>query len=141
MKDIPEKIVFFDGDCGFCNQSVQFILNFQKDDSLHFSALQSGFTTELFEQNNWNKPDLTCVYFYRNGKLYERSDAALKIASELRIPWSVLPVFWVIPQYIRDKLYDFIAKRRHLIKKDYCLVPNLKQSKQFILNRAEVKEK
>lgn len=41
INNIPDKILFYDGDCVFCNASVQFALKHRKKNSIYFSALQS----------------------------------------------------------------------------------------------------
>ena len=132
MKNVRDKIVFYDGDCGFCNQSIQFILKFQKDESLHFAAIQSVFTEQFFTKKGWELPDLSTVYFYENELLYSKSDAGICLAHYLKFPFSLLQYFWVIPQYLRDKVYDFIAQRRHRLRKGYCLIPSKDQKKQFV---------
>ncbi|MFA7274499.1 MAG: DCC1-like thiol-disulfide oxidoreductase family protein [Crocinitomicaceae bacterium] len=132
MKKAPDKLVFYDGDCGFCNQSVQFILKFQKDKSLQFLTLQSSFAEKLFQEKGWELPDLSTVYFYENEKLYAKSDAGISIAKHLRFPFSWFQFLWIVPQFIRDKGYDFIAQRRHKLSKGFCAVPTSDQKKQFI---------
>ena len=132
VKKIPNKIIFYDGDCGFCNHSVQFVLKYRKDNDLYFSAIQSDFTTKLFEKNNWPNPDLSTVYFYENGTLHSKSDAGLRISRNLKFPISLFQYFWVIPQFLRDIVYDFIAKRRHKISKGFCVVPEKGDRERFL---------
>jgi predicted DCC family thiol-disulfide oxidoreductase YuxK len=132
VKKTPNKIIFYDSDCGFCNHTVQFVLKYQKDSTIHFSAIQSKFTHSLFAENNWDKPDLSTVYFYKYGHLFEKSDAGIQISKELRFPINLFQFFWIVPQYLRDIVYDFIAKQRHKIKKGYCVVPSEQDRKRFI---------
>jgi predicted DCC family thiol-disulfide oxidoreductase YuxK len=132
VRKAPNKIIFYDGDCGFCNQSVQIVLKFQKDQSIYFSAIQSSFSNEFFENHKWEKPDLSTVYFYENGKFYEKSDAGLRITKNLKFPISLLQYFWVVPQFVRDKIYDFIAKRRHRLSKGFCVLPDKNERFRFL---------
>tara|TARA_R110000737_G_scaffold202403_1_gene221627 strand:+ start:45029 stop:45574 length:546 start_codon:yes stop_codon:yes gene_type:complete len=132
MKSVPDKIVFYDGECGFCNRSVQFVLKYQKDQSIHFSPIQSSLTTNIFEKNKWDKPDLSTVYYFEDGKLFQKSDAGLQLSKQLKFPISLLQVFWIIPQFLRDKVYDFIAARRHKLNKGFCVVPTSETKKQFV---------
>ncbi len=128
----PEKIIFYDGDCGFCNQSVQFVLKYQKDETIYFSAIQSEFTKNLFEERNWEIPDLSTVYFLENGILHAKSDAGLRISRNLKFPISIFQYFWIVPQFLRDKVYDFIAKRRHKISKGFCAIPEKRDRERFL---------
>ena len=47
VNNVP--IVLYDGDCGFCNRSVAFVVKRDKTKTIHFAAIQSEFTKDLFE--------------------------------------------------------------------------------------------
>lgn len=132
MKKAPKKIVFYDGDCGFCNKSVQFILRYEKDKSIYFTALQSNFALCFFQENHLPKPDLSTFYFSDGEMFLEKSDAALRVAKYLRFPFSLLRFFWIVPQFLRDKVYEFIAKRRQRLSKEFCVVPEIEDRKRFL---------
>lgn len=125
-------IVFYDGDCGFCNQSVQFILNHEKNSDIHFCALQSDSAVSFFKERNLPKPDLSTFYFWNGKKLYQKSNGAVLLTKHFRFPWSCLLVFWIVPAFIRNAVYDFIAKNRHRIKAGFCVIPSEEQRKRFI---------
>ena len=68
-----KSIVFYDGDCGFCNNTVQFILNHEKQDQILFTALQSDFTVDFLKSNNLPKPDFDdscCLHPYTHRRLH-----------------------------------------------------------------------
>ncbi len=130
--DSSMLIVFYDGDCGFCNRSVNYVLKHDKSKSIQFSALQSDFTKTLFEERNWDAPDLSTFYFLDKGVLYQKSTAALKVARYFHFPQSLLQTGWVVPRFIRDWAYDMVAKRRQRLSKGYCVMPSLEDRKRFI---------
>jgi len=127
-----EKIVFYDGNCGFCNRTVGIVLRYDKTKSIHFTSIQSEFSRTLFEVNKWPTPDLSTFYYFEKGKLYQKSKAALKVARNFSFPLSLLQLFWVFPRYISDCIYDFIAKRRKRVLKGYCIVPSQEEKELFI---------
>lgn len=132
MAETPDKVVFYDGDCGFCNRSVNYVLNKDVSKSIHFAALQSDFTKSIFTANNWPQPDLSTFYFMENGELYEKSKAAFRV---LRFfPWYLrwLGIFVIVPRSLRDWVYDQVAKRRRRISKGYCVMPTPEQRERFI---------
>jgi len=129
---MDEPIVFYDGDCGLCNRSVAFILKHEKEQVIRFAAIQSNFTSELFNKNNWEMPDLSTVYFFENGKLNKKSTAALKIARYLKAPRSWMVLFFIVPRPIRDGVYNFIAKRRKQISKGFCVMPKPGDKERFL---------
>ena len=133
-QEIEEKfknIVFYDGDCGFCNRNVQFILKHRKEE-FHFVPLQSNLAKKILDQYEVDIL-LNTLYFLSKGKLYEKSTAALQIARKLK---GAYPVFFyigsVVPKLVRDWFYDQIAKKRHRIQKDFCVLPREDETDFFL---------
>ncbi|MFK7787497.1 MAG: thiol-disulfide oxidoreductase DCC family protein [Crocinitomicaceae bacterium] len=128
------KYVLYDGDCGFCNRSVAFILRKEKTSDIHFAPIQSPQTQELFEENDWEKPNLSTFYFIQNGKKLERSVAAFEVLSYLKAPYSWLRVFRFIPTRMTNWIYDQVAKRRQRISKGFCVMPTPEQRARFVFD-------
>jgi len=131
-ENFDRKIIFYDGDCGFCNRSVQFALNHEKNQEIYFCALQSNFSSEFFRLKKLPPADLSTFYFWDGEKLYQKSSGALRLLSFIRFPYRLLAVFKLIPKFIRDYVYDMIAKRRHQLSAGFCMLPTLEQRKRFI---------
>lgn len=130
--ELNEKIIFYDGDCGFCNKSVQFVLKNERHSLIQFSALQSEFTKQFFKKHGFATPNLSTFYFYSNGVLYERSSAALELVFQLKWKWQFLHFGRIIPRFLRDKVYDFIAARRQKISNSFCVLPSESDRKRFL---------
>jgi len=130
------KIIFYDGDCAFCNRSVAFVLKNDKTKSIQFASIQSEFTADLFIKMSWQKPDLSTFYFLENEQLFEKSTAAIRVSKYFSFPQSWLKVMLIIPEFIRDYAYDFIAKRRHSFSKR-----SLKETKNCVLLNTEDKKR
>lgn len=77
--------------------------------------------------------NMDTIYFMKDGKVYNKSSAALQIARGLKGLYPLLYVFYIVPKFIRDAIYTAIAKRRHRIMSDYCPVPDQKNAK-FMLD-------
>ncbi|MCE3296620.1 MAG: hypothetical protein K0R65_2334 [Crocinitomicaceae bacterium] len=127
------KVIFYDGECGFCNRSVQFILEHEKNHDVCFTALQSDFALDFFARHQLPKPDLSTVYFWDGRNLFSKSTAALKLTNELKFPWGFLKAGYILPRGWRDRIYDFIAARRHRLgNKGFCALPTEEQRKRFL---------
>ncbi|MBI5401922.1 MAG: DUF393 domain-containing protein [Ignavibacteriae bacterium] len=128
-----KAIVLFDGVCNFCNSSVNFIIKRDRKDYFKFSPLQSEFAKEYFNKNNIEN-NFNSIVLIENGKLYKKSSAALKIAKQLSGFWELAYIFIVIPPFIRNFLYDIIAKYRYkwFGRKDTCMIPDEKIRNKFI---------
>jgi predicted DCC family thiol-disulfide oxidoreductase YuxK len=127
-KNIP--IVFYDGDCGFCNSSVQFILKKRKS-AIHFATLQSSFAEKAMS-NKGITIEMDTLYLLTNDRIYHRSNAALRICKSLKGGYPLMMVFWIVPKFIRDGVYNQIAKRRHKIRAGYCVIPTKEEKELFL---------
>jgi len=123
------KIVFYDGDCSFCNRTVQFIVENNKKKNIYFSSLQSSFSDSFFGEY---EVKLTTFYFYDDFQLFSKSKAAIRLSRYLSFPYSLAVIFLVIPVCFRDKMYDFIAKRRSKLSKGFCASFSKEEQKRFI---------
>ena len=102
-----------------------------KTKSIHFAKLQSEFTKNLFFEKGWVQPDLSTFYLIEEGVLLKKSNAALKVVTYFGFPYSILGVFKIVPLFIRDFIYDFIAKKRKKISTGFCVVLTASESKRF----------
>lgn len=133
---MDKPIIFYDGDCGFCNKTVQFVLNHEKKSEIHFCALQSEFAIDFLKQHGITKIDLSTFYFWDTKKLYERSTAALKVLNYLRFPFTLGKIGWICPRFIRDAVYNMIAKRRARLAPSFCALPTPKQAVRFLSQKS-----
>jgi predicted DCC family thiol-disulfide oxidoreductase YuxK len=129
-----KAIVFYDGSCGFCQASVQFILKYNRKQDLHFATLQGEVLQQVVPPSQIPGPLPDAVLFYEQGKLYFASDAALQIARHLNFPLALFSYFRFIPVSFRDKIYSFIARHRYKIagRHEACLLPEPHQRARFI---------
>lgn len=119
---IDNPIVFFDGVCNLCDHTVQFIIRHDKKKQFRFAALQSPLGAEFMAAHQLKG---NSVVLYYRGKYYQKSAAAMKIAGLLGGRWSLLGAGYILPGFIRDALYDFIARNRYkwFGKQDACMIP------------------
>jgi len=128
------KIVLFDGVCNLCNVSVQFIIKRDKKGKFRFASLQSEFGKKQIEKYKIDILKSDSVIYIANNKAYMQSSAALRIVKQLDGFWPVLFFFVVVPPFIRNSLYNFVAKNRYrwFGKKDLCMVPDSELKSRFL---------
>ena len=122
---LEKSIIFFDGVCNLCNGSVQFVIERDKKNQFKFAALQSDFAKLELAKHNVDLTNSNSFMLLENGKLYQQSTAALKVAKQLSGWWPVLYVFIIVPAFIRNWVYSYIAKNRYkwFGKQESCWVP------------------
>ena len=127
--------VLFDGICNLCESTVRFIIRRDRNAAFRFAALQSVAAQRLMSDHHHVDCDLDSVLLIADGRLYGKSRAGLQIAKRLDGPWPILYyLFFWVPQFIADPIYDFIGARRYrwFGKKDACWIPTADLRHRFI---------
>ena len=130
-----KQLILFDGVCNLCEASVQYVIRHDKKDVFRYTALQSDVGQEIIKKFNVDRSKMDSILLYssENGLSY-KSTAALKIASKLGFPRNLLNLFLIVPVFIRNWVYDYIARNRYQWygKKDECMIPTKELKSKFL---------
>ncbi len=138
MWNIPtdKQLILFDGVCNLCNSSVLYVIKRDKEDLFLFAPLQSEIGKDIIKKFNIDteKTDSILLYNPKKDSLSYKSTAALKVAKQLGFPTQLLTVFFIVPVFIRNWVYNYIAKNRYKWygRKDACMIPTLELQSKFI---------
>lgn len=129
-----DNLVLYDGVCKFCNSSVNFVLDHEKNDQLKFTPLQSELGSEILKAHGYPMDYTESILFLSKGKLEGKAKAALKISKFLKSPWSLAQIFLIIPSFISDFFYNIIAKNRYkwFGQTDACMLPPANHKLRFL---------
>ena len=127
-------IILFDGVCNLCNKSVQTALRKDKAGIFKFASLQSDAGQKLLKQYNLPTENFGSFVLIQNGKIYLKSAAALTVAKQLSGPIKLLYGFMIVPAFIRNFVYNIIAKNRYkwFGKMDECMIPTQEIKSRFL---------
>ncbi len=137
MLDLPDnkKIILFDGVCNLCNSSVQFIIRHDTKDVFRFVAIQSEKGQEIINYIgvDLSKVDSIILYIPKVA-YYIKADAALVITQDLNWYFSVFYYLKFVPKFIKNGIYDLIAKNRYKWygKKESCMIPTPEIAAKFL---------
>lgn len=137
MESLPinKKIVLFDGVCNLCSSAVQFIINHDKKDIFRFVALQSDLGISICKHLgiSFSKMDSIILYDPKTAYFY-KSSAIIEIAKSFGGLWKFTPIFRIVPIFISDKIYDYVAKNRYnwYGKKESCMIPTPELKSKFL---------
>jgi predicted DCC family thiol-disulfide oxidoreductase YuxK len=131
---LTQPVILFDGECNLCSGSVQFIIKHDPKHFFRFASLQSGFGQQVLEKYHLPAAALGSFILLEKDIIYTKSAGALRVVKKLNRAWPLLYAFIIIPPFIRNALYDFVARNRYhwFGKKDVCWVPSPELSSLFI---------
>jgi predicted DCC family thiol-disulfide oxidoreductase YuxK len=131
--ELSDRIVLFDGVCNYCNAMVNFAIRNDKNAVLRFTALQSETGMALRKKFNIDLA-IDSLIFIEHNKAFTYADAALKICRHLDWPAKMLSAFAIIPSFICNPVYKWIAKNRYkwFGKKETCMIPTPDVKSRFI---------
>ncbi|PKG50433.1 MULTISPECIES: thiol-disulfide oxidoreductase DCC family protein [Olleya] len=137
MLQLPKdkSLILFDGVCNLCNTSVLYVIKHDANNRFLFAPLQSNIGQQIIAKYNLDTSKTDSILLYSADKgLKVKSTAALYIAKRLGLPNNLLSVFLIVPAFIRNWVYDFIAKNRYKWygKKDNCMIPTPELKSKFI---------
>lgn len=129
-----KTILLFDGYCNLCHSSVQFVIKHEKKSELYFTSLQSPIGLEILTYYKIDSSKIDSLVLIEKNKAYTKSTAALKLGKHLKGIYSLSSIFMIVPPFIRNWVYDFVAKNRYKWygKQDCCLMPDENLAKRFL---------
>lgn len=126
-------ILLFDGECGFCNFWVNWVMKKDRKGTFKFASLQGNFGQNFLSEKKLSQKKFNTLYLIQpNGEVYEKSNAVIKICSLLGSWYKLAVLFKVLPKFIRDKFYDLIAYNRSKLKVGSCSLPTKEQRQMFL---------
>ena len=131
--DLPDGLILFDGVCVFCSRWVRFVIARDAEARFRFLPIQSEQGRDLAARLGVNPdvPETNVVVM--DGRALMKSDAALSVLGVLKgVRW--LGALRHVPRWMRDPLYDLIARNRYAIfgRTEACMVPGPEERARFL---------
>lgn len=129
-----KPIILFDGICNLCDGVVQFVIKHDPENQFLFASLQSEAGQRLLKQYKLPLENFNSFILIQDEKVYSKSTGALKVARKIKGVWSWLYIFIIIPAFIRDAVYAWIAQNRYkwFGKKEACMIPTPELKARFL---------
>jgi len=135
---LPERVVFFDGVCGFCNQAIRWLMDRDPHHRLHYASLQGDVAVAVRSRHLEFPEDIDTIVLLECGKdgerVHLRSDAVLRIVAAIDGPWRRLAWLRVLPRPILDWGYRLFARNRYRMfgQLDACPAPTEEERARFV---------
>ncbi len=129
-----DKIILFDGVCNLCNGAINFIIKHDSKAQFKFASLQGATGQKLLAKHKIDPKEIDSIILIESQRISVKSTAALRIAKSLNSGYPLLFGFMIIPGFIRNAVYDFIAANRYkwFGKKDSCMMPTPELKSRFL---------
>ena len=131
--DAIRRILFFDGVCGLCNWSVDFVIKRDQRGEFQFAPLQGETAHAILKPADCN--DLNSVVLVVGDRTYRKSAAVVRVLWRLSLFWQIVgTALWLIPLPLRNLGYSLTASNRYRLfgKKDACRIPALEERARFL---------
>jgi len=127
-------IILFDGVCNLCNNAITFVIKRDPKNRFMYAPLQSESGKKLANTHAIDTAQVDSIILVKEGRAYSKSSAALRIAQNLSGLWPLLTIFLIIPPFIRNWVYDYVAKNRYqwFGKKETCMIPTPELKGKFL---------
>jgi predicted DCC family thiol-disulfide oxidoreductase YuxK len=107
-----KPIIIFDGYCALCSGWAEFVLRHDAQGIFRLLPAQSPLGLALYRHYGLDPANYETMILIADGVAWLKSEAALRIAKRLGLPWSLAVVARVLPLGWRDRLYDVVARNR-----------------------------
>ena len=125
-----KPIIFFDGDCLFCNKWVEFLL-VRDHGKFSFAPLQGETAKQYLPKAD--RENLSSLILLRENFIIRSSDAVIEIFVELGGAWGLMTVLRIFPGFLRNFVYRLVAQMRHkLLVKNTCRLLSESEKKRFL---------
>lgn len=127
-------LILFDGVCNLCAWAVRFIIERDPAGVFRFAPLQSDLGQRLLTEHGLDPTSLDSFVLIEDGTAHKESSAALRVARRLSGAWPLFYAAIILPRFLRDPLYRFIARNRYrwFGKQDSCLMPTPELRVRFL---------
>ena len=128
-------VLFFDGDCAFCSGAVRRAVRLDTHKRLKFAPLQGKLAAEKGFSGSAAKQGGTMILMRESdGRIFKRSDAAIELTRVLGGWWRLLTPVKLIPRFLRDWGYQWIADHRYWFsgKRNFCTMPDPEVAKRLL---------
>lgn len=128
-------IILFDGVCNLCTSSVQFIIKRDPHKKFQFASLQSQVGERYMREFELETDFDSFILLDMDKNIaFSKSTAALLVCKELSGWIKILSIFLILPRFVRDPVYSFIARRRYqwFGIKNECMLPTPDIKDRFV---------
>ncbi|MGB3811835.1 MAG: thiol-disulfide oxidoreductase DCC family protein [Shinella sp.] len=123
--DAAGPIIVFDAECVLCTANAQFVLRHDRARHFRLASMQKEVGASLYRRFGIDPSDPESMIVVEGDHLLRDSDAVLAIYAGLGWPWKAVSLLRIVPRFLRDPVYRWLARNRYHIfgRRETCWVP------------------
>lgn len=118
-------IILFDAECVICSRNAQFVLAHDRVGRFRLASIQGETGAALYRDHGMDLLHPISILLIEDGRVRQDSDAVLRIYEALGFPWRLLGILRLVPAFLRDPVYRWVARNRYRLagRRATCWVP------------------
>ena len=127
-------IIVFDALCVLCSANAQLVLTYDRWDHFRLASMQGDIGTALYRRFGIDPANPETLILVDGNEVRRDSDAVLAIYAKLGWPWRATTALRLIPAFLRDPVYRWVARNRYRLfgRRSTCWVPNAEQARRVL---------
>ena len=132
--DSNGPIIVFDAMCVLCSANAAFVLRHDRAGRFRLASMQGDVGIALYRQFGIDPANPETLIVVENGRALRNSDAVLAIWAGLDRPWNGLAAFRIVPRWLRDPVYRWVARHRYRLfgQRSTCWLPAAEQARRIL---------
>ncbi len=117
-------IILFDAECVLCSTNAQFVLKHDKVGYFRLASMQGDVGAAIYRRHGLDPQDPSSMLVVEGDRVRQDSDAVLSIYEGLGFPWRLLGALRIVPMFLRDPVYRWVARNRYRLfgKRETCWI-------------------
>lgn len=127
-------IIVFDAMCVLCSANAAFVLRHDKIGRFRLASIQGEVGAALYRRFGIDPANPETLIVVEGETALLNSDAVLAIWAGLDRPWNVLATLRIVPRWLRDPVYRWIARHRYRLfgQRSACWIPTPEQAGRIL---------
>ena len=115
-----------DAHCALCARGAKWIAKNDREARFKIIPLQSELGRTLMWHYGMDPDDPASWLYLEDGRAYSSLDAVMRVGRRLGGVWYLLSAGRILPNFLADKLYRFVARNRYRLfgRADLCAMPD-----------------
>jgi len=129
-----QPIIVFDAMCVLCSANAAFVLRHDSAGHFRLASMQGEVGAGLYRRFGIDPANPETLIVVAGDRVQRDSDAVIAIWAGLDHPWNLLALFRVVPRWLRDPVYRFVARHRYRLfgRRQSCWLPTPDQAARIL---------